>query len=671
MGLPKEYRIGTDEIPQSLYVSAEEANLVQLHWKLLLDDGTEVHKDTLAFNLIKIEFENAAGDDQEFGTSFSHPYPVVELDPLREITIHPSQLRAEVEISGIITDPIADLVPGATINQVFVGFFDENANHPDFNPPHFREIPISVTPLERSKSDLRPHPFVGEFKKVIEVPLPLREPRDVEIVVRSAPNAIGHSGYDSISILLAGRIVLGLENHASSPTGLVNPIRIYITDKSVTTAEQASNLHVEFAEHSHPVVLDGDRLRVDNVFMGLGQDPDFSLASPNLINVVTQNGPTTLTYGSIQRDFHWSYTIQLGAIAAANPANYPKYAAGTTVDHIVHLSLLNTDIKKKDISFQRFGPFEDEIPEVPGALQVEEVEKLQGPPANRDKYRIRIKIGKGTLGPKQLLLRVQSDQNEPRQTQSMPIRGGRFAVVPLKTFIVAVDGLAYERAREIVKKGEIPSDTTVAFPMLFETSPNNGPEDFALSPLPSITHTGWTGVFSGLPPKDHGIQGNSYFSRNIVGMLPFASDGHIDLETNLANLGVVRGTLHVRVKTRASLYENVAFAAGRIMTVWSVHAMYAKKTALVPLVRMNREFYRIDSDYIGHNPSAAETLDRDTATFAGNQFARHSEELDFLTAYFPGPDNMAHAVGAEPTPGYTSGPPVGALVISMPYRLVP
>ncbi|MEK7153807.1 MAG: alkaline phosphatase family protein, partial [Patescibacteria group bacterium] len=257
---------------------------------------------------------------------------------------------------------------------------------------------------------------------------------------------------------------------------------------------------------------------------------------------------------------------------------------------------------------------------------------------------------------------------------SAPERLGEFNAVKLKTVIIGVDGLHHSFLKATIANGATPTFRRLFKGAINEASP-------ALSALPTVTWCNWPGIFSGMPPKDHGCIGNAFFERERTPTArPFASA--CDAVNPSAagtfywdradGIGVVRqgqqvgpGTGYVpslaeRAKANAgSLYDSLAAAVdlppGGKLICDSICHFYTQHGANV---LMDRTYYGLlDTELAHHNPTIARKLDVRTGSEGLGRWNAYHDVNDVMSLYFPGPDNVAHAVGqAGVFPPYTAGP---------------
>lgn len=684
---------------------------------------------------LDVDFVDQDGEELDIATSFSHPYPVVELKQVNKSDLRINGNVASITIEGSVTDAIADIVddPRAKITEVFVEFiggiapavippepiiaslanFDAALVAANVGPAEAEnELLVServeVTPVEEQTSDLRPFAFKGTFSVEVQVPL---WKSDILVTVR-ADNLIGNSGYDSFTIPVSDMDFVPIEiesetvvalgeisleqisdvmNHDNTGRGLVNPIRVHITDPSVDN-DNVTDFKARFFNHEFALKIDDDgQLQLDRPFMALARD--FPEGIPNLTQAVNRQSPTTLIFREIERDFFWAYTAQ-------SEPNKPKYAAGSTVIHDVRGDVFNnlpfenlTNVVVLRKIDNRWEQQPDDSPDIK-ILRREPLEK--DPSKGLDPgVRIKMQLKRTAMtDPEKKLLFTWSSPFEkgPREFGASL---GEFKVVRLKTVIVTVDGLAHATASELLTLSDDNGDSFIEdqksvapiFKEAFKDAVNR--DSPALSALPTVTWTNWTGIFSGQPPRDHGITGNAFFEREQMAVEPFtsASDsnaGVIFSRDKNHGKDAVFGGLNERVKDSAgSLYDELARLG--LGTAVSIHQWYYKSGDKI-VVRKNHfpdfitdgspftilgRLWKTVTLFPEHSAEAAAALDQRSSQVAARLLDsalnpmkdEGGGEIDILTVYFPGPDNIAHAVGQERTLGtenedFDPGPPL-------------
>ncbi len=172
--------------------------------------------------------------------------------------------------------------------------------------------------------------------------------------------------------------------------------------------------------------------------------------------------------------------------------------------------------------------------------------------------------------------------------------------------------------------------------------------------MPTVTWTNWASVFTGKPPKDHGITGLAFFPRQ-DGLEPIWSAG---------------GT-HDGLDSDPNIWDTVDFvsmAAGGTLnksewlrpaakTVYEQAQDFAPKMDIVSIMQMVHRGARhvgaplafgplIGTAYLNMRETATDATVRDLASGTG-AFMELTEETvpDVLTIYFPGPDTVGHGQG--------------------------
>lgn len=373
----------------------------------------------------------------------------------------------------------------------------------------------------------------------------------------------------------------------------------------------------------------------------------------------------------------WSYT-------AIEEPNYYTYAAGTTVGHKWYSNLLNdgwqvTDAKvyEKTRNTRRTKWRLDTDSTIPTRNEL-------GQPSNgKNGMQFTVNLTKSaytgtttrSTNTKRLKIILEKDGD------TRIVHDALFKVVPLKTIILAIDGFAYDSAIKTIEQG--PNFNRVFGNRVQHVKP-------ALSALPTITWANWPGVFSGQPPRETGWLGNSYFPRETsTGFLslPVFSAAEPSLD-KAQQIGVALGGKSFDVlvpnaypmRTRSlstadSLYDTIANSLGKTssnqLNVRSVRVFYDKAGDAVD---MDSTFFsRLDPlgealfspvDPHGHGEEAAATLDNgfeqillplpvpmpvNVTVGTGPQsvlaWKWNKVDMDIMSLYFPGPDNIGHGLG--------------------------
>jgi len=494
-------------------------------------------------------------------------YPVVQLgigQELRPIT--PSDIKninseagtATITLNGRIFCDIADLAEDSDADITQVTIATPKFGEADgFNS---MTVPLSIStqiPLEEylpfdsnnipTGIEQIQHPYIGFFE--VDVPLQLIEGTTTILV--QATNIIGNQGYDSISITTdtsRARIV-EVQNNQGTERGLFKPVWMQIEDSFLTT-ENIETTRVNVFGERRPIVKRGDNYYADRAFIQIARPLPDNITAANIRDVELAPEPTEQlaiyesavedrTTPPVTEQLNWSYT----AAKLEVPNNY-KYAAGTTIALPWYSTLLNQGYKindKSDIKVLRdeLNNFftTDEIDVNIEVLGFAEIEPRQG----RNGVEIYLRLNKDAHIKTLKQLEITFSKGNERTIS----RGAFFRVVPLKTIIVAIDGLAFQSANQVI---DIPNSN---FNQIFANAVQDrdgttGEPKPALAALPTITWANWPGVFSGQPPSEHGIQGNSFFPREMLsGDLRFpvvsagqSFEGRIDIRQQI---GVVAG----------------------------------------------------------------------------------------------------------------------------------
>jgi len=634
---------------------------------------------------VAITFVDLRNREIELGTSFSHPRPVVKVGlgqdladiTLNDLKINAARATASVHIHGQVTCDIADTIADRSgdVKQVFVEIKQVHTTS------QYQQVPIKVVNVSKVPATaFRPvetpadivHPFVGRFEADVEIPLTTGS----NLVSVKAVNAIGLAGYDSFSIRVDsadfdfdenGKVLIrgisraqirDVVNHPSSDPGIFNPIWVFVTDKCLTK-DNIRDAKATFFGQQFPLIMQEDgRVRIDRPFIEVGQDLAKTVNAPNIINAVARPEATKATYKTASKELSWSYTSQ-------NHQNYYRYAAGTTVKHPYF----------DDLLLQGWSIDRVEIVEETGFFGIAERVDTQSKllkhdplPAMKGKggRAFTIEIGtRAVINPRKSLNLVVTKKGEKAKELK---NVARFEVVPLKTIIVGVDGLAFASAKSVIA-GKNP---TKFFNMVFNNSVEHTKP--ALSAFPTVTFANWPGVFSGENPARHGWTGNAFFPREFVpggqreGNLryPFGSANSEVLGRvpptagidNRQNIGIALGPhrpgflvdsfdMILRALPDAgSLYDELAASTAanprRRLVCVSDRQFYSKSTS--QSVEIHDTHFEVN-DPRGHDPVAARRLDVESGDEGLHRWNTFRNRLDVLTLYFPGPDNLAHAQG--------------------------
>lgn len=213
---------------------------------------------------------------------------------------------------------------------------------------------------------------------------------------------------------------------------------------------------------------------------------------------------------------------------------------------------------------------------------------------------------------------------------------------PQHLLIIDIDGLRQDVFHQALSSGRIPN---LARLLAGQESRDSGVHLDPVSTAPSITFCAQSSIFTGAPPKIHGIPGNQFFDRfGVQGIGPrfYAFDVGDALAyddavlTFTGKIGLVGETMAVQVPT---LYE-IAAARGLQSTV--VYHMVSRgashwiQPSLIDIARFTKGGW-----LIGMSPEQYDTgmIDRTIAHL------QSGARPDILTVYFMGLDHTSHTHG--------------------------
>lgn len=642
-------------------------------------------RDDVHTTVFSFYFINAGGDKVNFTSSISHPRPKVEVgigQSLRNIlvndfTVNSTVGTASVTIHGKVHSEIANIVedPSADVTSVDILVPQPNGTYQatTVTVSNTSNIPLEKYRPHTSDTDVIPQPFVGEFDATISVPL-LSGSHLINI---QATNAIGEKGYDSFEIQIeddpAGATlqISSVINNDSTPTGIFNPVWIYLNDKSLTVANMV-NRKVEMFGKSFPLKFENNQFQADRPFIQTIRKLKTGVVADNVVNAETKPEQTPVVFNDAGKSIDWNYT-------AINPSNYFKYAAGTTIKH----KWYSTDLlpangwtvtavtpKRKNGFTWFFGGQNDPN------ITVGPIVAIPVPVgAGKGSVEITLTLPNAALTNPKKSLHITLTKGARTKTEKWQ---AEFKVVPLKTVIVAVDGLGHASANTMIAGARAPTFKKVFEGNVQHTNP-------ALATLPTVTWVNWPGIFSGQASKDHGWTGNAWFPRELTRgrlRLPFhsANTTGFGIDQRQA-VGLVRhGQRGVRdafsMNARrlqvppgaGSLYDHIAGVAARPankLRIVSNKVFYSHTNS--NSVRMTNVYWDANLANRGHSVQAARGLDTESKNYAVSHWSSKASTLDILSYYLPGPDNIAHHVGAiaAPPAGYRAGT-IGNTATSLP-----
>jgi hypothetical protein len=308
---------------------------------------------------------------------------------------------------------------------------------------------------------------------------------------------------------------LQIRNNSGSDGGSANVLRVLAGDSDLATAALAASARrIIINDQPFEMELSGNNLTLDRPILPVFTGAPALSRNKNIKNVIDAFKLTSVVM-KIDRFIH---TVD---IAMTLPMR-PRYASGTQVEFVVGSpefkrftveSLAEAPILKKRYGFSLANGEEVD--------QDSDIKILSWNFTAPDQYAL-LSPGKRVL---KLILQIH-----PAFHRELPILGldikikGRnkplklknlFRVVPLKVVVCAIDGGGCAGI-----SGAIATGRAKHFSRVFA-----GHGIKALAAFPTVTFCNWPGVFSGQPPKDTGILGNSYFARDqaSVGTEPFLS----------------------------------------------------------------------------------------------------------------------------------------------------
>jgi hypothetical protein len=671
-----------------------------------------------------IDFVDENDEPVALGQSFSHPRPVVEIGKNAELDsfsindVSVSGTQVNFTLHGRVYSDLADVIEDSKADITSVAIIiPQQSQDSDYAAI---DVPVSlntsdVVPQEEYLPDPEApekeplHTFIGEFSHALSIDI--TQPT-INIMVE-AENAIGNLGYDSLNIAfdlttdnagnITGASVNSITENASTDRGLFLPLWAKVTDASLKNNPDNVNARVDLRSEKGDKNLALNVVENKDTRFFYGDQPIISLAKPftdnslvadNVINIFKADHPTQIAYyspddaelspvgsftgllASATTALDWGYT-------AASPPNYYTYAEGTDIQ----LKWYGGVVGKPD--FKLLGARVDE--KVNGrwfeddniilANNYAPIQQSHGNGITKLGKRFALKILPGAKEyPEKCLTIAYEYTNDLGYTAYNQNRMSCFKVDTLKTIILAVDGLAYDAAIETIDHTINGQPST--FAEIFAPNKTLNRDKPALAALPTITWANWPGVFGGGSPKQHGVLGNSYFPRELVGESPIFSGGISKEEKFVQGSVALLGGMNNLVKSDApsSLYDKLAVGMGKTVSdpldAYSVRPFYSK--VFGQQVDMRASHFPLDGESGGHGWKAAQLLDDvsdgahkyypkfaikyqsgllhyfpvriNLAKGAGPEAANvwssaNKEDLDVMSVYFPGPDNVGHGIG--------------------------
>lgn len=604
-----------------------------------------------------VEFIDEQGKPTDPVAGFSQPAPTVSLDKVTKASLQVVNGIARFTLSGTVRSDLAEIVADgrANITKVMVEYA---SGQPD-DAMVTHSVPVNVQATPPPSGSRRPFGFTGRFTTQVEVPL---ADMGTQVAVR-ATDLTGGSGYDSITIHVRsktwGKQTVGKsEVFDPAPAGPADLADVIEGESTAPGTFQPVWLRVTGAQPAPELDVGGKKLKLvprgdervsELPFIAVNGDP------PNgAINIVAAKKPLVVRHGAAEHKLGWATTQRIYAYAAGTEVNHsfewPEFP-GWVVDKVVPL--------RKEPRGQGWAWIADQD----NVTVVEHA--VTGTTA-----RVKLRLGKNAWQVRDKGLQFFLHSRAAPAVIRAPVVS-EYKAVPLRTVIVAVDGLAEPFATE-----------GPTFARLFGGG-GGAVRETALSALPTITWCNWAGVMTGVPPARHGVLGNSFFSRD----KPLQSqrpDRPTASDTRTTFLSLVQGFSAVvwgldehTIGGVGSIYDAIAMASRPQrfpLNVYSINMWY--RATHDNRVTVHEGRFHLLLRGLAHGPDAARLLDRWSGNDAERRYEANRDAVDVMTVYFAGPDNVAHSIGDRklPRPGegeykdYTSGPALPD--VTLPLRSI-
>lgn len=581
------------------------------------------------------------------------------------------------------------------------------------------------------------HAYIGFFETVVELEL-ASGAQDITVF---AQNVIGNRGSGSLTVNIDSSgdyDVIGVRNddRLKLSRGVFQPVWVRVTDDDISqdniaeksvTFMGAEHKLIEHDDKRHyadkpflfvtkPLTLEGidnvrdvfnDSADIDGEYdneAGVpprreSLSPTYTIARPIIVdddeweaNTYTYAaGSTVSVYWATSDLDGWEIDDELTKVYEQNVQGFRKY-----LPTFLRSDFTVGDLTEEDSDYQ--------LDEESQIVKIIEKEKING----KQIYQIVVRLDKAAEehGTKRIFIVLTKTVDGEEQYE---FTSTEFKVSPLKTIILAVDGLAYKTALALINGAGAPN-----FKRIFGNGKALGLGEPALSALPTITWANWPGIFSGQPPGKHGWLGNSYFPREstsgnfVTGNFkyPIFSSGaeeKFDFSTASVSIdvqqqiGVALGgappdlsltyvikeaislsSLATRVFVEAQLAHAYSMNRRSLDSAKSLYDTIANElnaSSDEPLIaRSVKVFYDrsksdsvdLDSSYFSifdpthHSKAAAANLDngeysdgglfqglgsQGSAPLARTIWESDGDEIDIMAIYLPGTDNAGHAFG--------------------------
>ncbi|NAY93105.1 hypothetical protein GTQ34_14395 [Muricauda sp. JGD-17] len=637
-----------------------------LQTKLRKDD--DIVTDYVLIPNPRISIGNGNGQQINLTANFSNPFPEVIID---DGSIHIEQLSnnsLSLSFSATITDFLDDVVENdAELKGIYLEYLDPSSQ--DFQIS--RRLNFNKSPSKPTKW----RPYAHNYKISVQNELVPVFGEETSVNVR-AVNALGNETSASIVLLASGeKNNSEISNDPSFEpvrfkhqkfevsngigSGYNNPVQINVTKSNFvrSVGDQIDADSIVFAGKylnmiPNPSPNKPNEFNLEAPIIGLDSIPETLNDVPNLFSINDfQN--YTLKYNDVERELHWNFT-------ANSPANIYTYALGLTYNHLVGSTLFfNHDITEV------LGIFDEREPnkKIIDGKNIT-VNTIQRRALTFKQLRFTIPFEKSLIG-KTVFIKARIKRKGAANNSARTEALGAFKIGTLKTIIIGVDGFAYQSAFNLINNQ---NSWANGFQKAFNWLRNDDAiKEKVLSAIPTITWCNWTGIYSGNPPREHGIIGNSYIGFNSSfrlinlaqsfgavssGFNEDAYESGGSLFNDISSVYPIDRTKKLKVYTAFPWYNKVDDEKVDISSYGYIKSflLYLGKT--IKNIFVSFEFSFSGFDLFAHSPDGARTLDKTTSdvftnNIANKLLASRSNPIDVVSLYFPGPDNMAHYLGDE------------------------
>ncbi len=599
----------------------------------------------------KLHIYNQKGDSVSLLTNFSKPFPTVKIDESTVFVESVGDNLVSVSFSAGITDLLANSVEEkADIQNVYLEFLDplnENLQLSEKLPVN----KISVTPSKWS-------PYAHESRVIIqEKRIPLYDHK-IHVNIK-AVNILGNATIASLIINAKKNQTNNESANNQNPisysylshkvsngdaSGYENPVQVSVvkSDLIKSSGDVIGSETITYNNRSINLVPDPEPdnknqlLYLERPLIALDSVPPSLHGESNIIDVMADQN-FELDYRDEKKLLAWTFT-------AHSPPNVYTYAIGLTYKHNIysrvyrHGSGYESTVKKNFRIASIEGIYDEETKEKLISKEnirsgLKNIKFLQ---SDGWQFEFKIPYNRNLINKTALVKCRLVNTNDSNDSYVDYL--GAFKIGTLKTLIVGVDGLSFEAANNMMN-----SKRERGFKIAF--GKDDGIQEKCLSAIPTITWCNWTGIFSGQAPGKHGITGNSFINFNAsdqTGLMPklYAVDAVLGLDDDA----------HSQAK---SLYNTLApvypHNRNEKLRVYSAYQWYAKSNDRVEM-ESSSYFSPKGLTLLPHERSVARRIDESTTakflgSIASSLLSDDEESIDIVTLYYPGPDNIAHALG--------------------------